>query len=44
MSYRRIIVDRLFAKSAGWPRGWDVKYNGTAAYLTYRDGTMIIVR
>ena len=33
-----------FAKPAGWPDGWDVKYTATAAYLRFTRGLMISVR
>ena len=33
-----------FAKPAGWPEDWDVKYTATAAYLRYKRGMVISLK
>lgn len=33
-----------FAKPAGWPEDWDVKYTATAAYLRYKCGMVIFLK
>ena len=33
-----------FARPADWPKGWDVKYTDTAAYLYFQKGTAFVVR